>query len=205
MLGLSYTPSLGLSHLKSLLEAGRDRRRSGASVLSSRLKPETRNLKPETRNPEPETRNLEPRAAEMYRWGTGKFLETRNPNSKPKAFPESQNPLRICKSQTLSSILPSSNFSYLLLSSLELSDTKVYEPSIRAHLDTAARFCEVSFLQVPKSSTKHQPQNATPPCLRAPPHRWGWAEHENPQRWRRGCKHQGVRCSPPPLGLGIGA
>jgi len=37
---------------------------------------------------------------------------------------------------------PSSSSS-LLLSSLELSDTKVYEPLIRAHLGTAAHFCEV--------------------------------------------------------------
>jgi len=33
--------------------------------------------------------------------------------------------------------------SSLLLSSLELSDTKVYEPSIRALLGTASHFCEV--------------------------------------------------------------
>jgi len=37
----------------------------------------------------------------------------------------------------------SSSFSSLLLSSLELSDTKVYEPQIRARLRTAAHFCEV--------------------------------------------------------------
>ena len=36
-------------------------------------------------------------------------------------------------------LVPSS----LLLSSLELSDTEVYEPSIRARLGTAAHFCEV--------------------------------------------------------------
>jgi len=34
-------------------------------------------------------------------------------------------------------------FSSLLLSSLELSDTKVYKPEIRARLGTAAHFCEV--------------------------------------------------------------
>jgi len=33
--------------------------------------------------------------------------------------------------------------SSLLLSSLELSDTKVYEPYIRARLRTTAHFCEV--------------------------------------------------------------
>ena len=33
-------------------------------------------------------------------------------------------------------------FSSLLLSSLELSDTKVYEPYIQALLGTAARFCQ---------------------------------------------------------------
>jgi len=34
-------------------------------------------------------------------------------------------------------------FSYVLLSSLELSDTKVYEPSIRALLGTASHFFKV--------------------------------------------------------------
>ena len=39
--------------------------------------------------------------------------------------------------------------SSLLVSSLELSDTQVYEPQIRACLGTAARFCEVvSCLQI---------------------------------------------------------
>jgi len=33
--------------------------------------------------------------------------------------------------------------SSLLLASLELSDTQVYDPSIRARLGTAAHFCEV--------------------------------------------------------------
>ena len=33
-------------------------------------------------------------------------------------------------------------FSPLLLSSLESSATKVYEPDIRAHLKTASQFCE---------------------------------------------------------------
>ena len=39
-------------------------------------------------------------------------------------------------------------FSSLLLSSLELSDTKVYEPEIRARLGTAAYFCEVAVLSL---------------------------------------------------------
>ena len=38
--------------------------------------------------------------------------------------------------------------SYLLLSSLELSDTKVYKPWIRALLGTAAHFCEVVVLKL---------------------------------------------------------
>ena len=38
-------------------------------------------------------------------------------------------------------VLPSS--SSLLLSSLELSDTKVYQPLVRALLGTAAHFCQV--------------------------------------------------------------
>ena len=37
----------------------------------------------------------------------------------------------------------SSSLSYLSLSSLELSDTKAYEPQIRALLGTASQFCEV--------------------------------------------------------------
>ena len=36
-------------------------------------------------------------------------------------------------------------FFSLLLSSLELSDTQVYEPEIRARLGTAAHFCEPVF------------------------------------------------------------
>ena len=37
--------------------------------------------------------------------------------------------------------------SFLLLSSLELSDTKVYEPQIRALLGTATHFCEAVVLR----------------------------------------------------------
>ena len=37
--------------------------------------------------------------------------------------------------------------SSLLLSSLESSDTKVYEPSLRARLGTASHFCEVVVLE----------------------------------------------------------
>jgi len=40
-----------------------------------------------------------------------------------------------------------SSSSSLLLSSLELSDTKVYEPYIRALLGTASQFCEVVVLK----------------------------------------------------------
>ena len=44
--------------------------------------------------------------------------------------------------------------SSLLLSSLELSvDTKVYEPSVRARLGTAAHFCEVVVRQPPPART----------------------------------------------------
>ena len=39
--------------------------------------------------------------------------------------------------------MPRSSSSSLLLSSLELSDSKVYEPYIRARLGTATHFCEV--------------------------------------------------------------
>ena len=45
----------------------------------------------------------------------------------------------------------SSSSSSLLLSSLELSDTQVYEPSIRALLGTASHLCEVV---VPKLRTR---------------------------------------------------
>ena len=47
--------------------------------------------------------------------------------------------------------VPPSLLTTLLLSSLELSDTKVYEPQIRALLGTASRFCEVVVLKVPSS------------------------------------------------------
>ena len=40
-------------------------------------------------------------------------------------------------------------FSCLLLSSLYLSDAHVYEPSIRALLETASRHCEVVVLKLP--------------------------------------------------------
>ena len=40
-------------------------------------------------------------------------------------------------------------FSSLLLSNLELSDTKVYAPEIRPRLGTAAHFCEVVVLKLP--------------------------------------------------------
>ena len=39
-------------------------------------------------------------------------------------------------------------FSSLLLSSLELSDTKVYEPQMRARLGTAAHFCEAVVIKL---------------------------------------------------------
>jgi len=42
----------------------------------------------------------------------------------------------------------SSSLSSLLLPSLELSDTKVYEPSIRARLGTASHFCLVVVLKL---------------------------------------------------------
>ena len=42
---------------------------------------------------------------------------------------------------------PSSSF--LLLSSLELGDSNVYEPSVRARLRTTAHFCEVAGLKLP--------------------------------------------------------
>ena len=50
--------------------------------------------------------------------------------------------LSISPSPSLSLSHPSSSSS-LLLSSLELSDTKVYEPNIRARLEAADHFCKV--------------------------------------------------------------
>ena len=44
--------------------------------------------------------------------------------------------------------------SSLLLSSLELSDTQVYEPEIRARLGTAAHFCKV--VRIDGRSRAHQ-------------------------------------------------
>ena len=43
---------------------------------------------------------------------------------------------------------PGESSSSVLLSSLELSDTQVCEPSIRARLGTAAHFCEVAVLKL---------------------------------------------------------
>ena len=43
---------------------------------------------------------------------------------------------------------PCHSSSSLILSSLELSDKKVYETSIRVRLGTAARFCEVVVLKL---------------------------------------------------------
>ena len=48
----------------------------------------------------------------------------------------------------------------LLLSSLELSDTKVYEPQIRARLGIAAHFCEV-VVSSPKTAQPQTPSGRT--------------------------------------------
>ena len=57
---------------------------------------------------------------------------------------------------------PESSSSSLLLTSLELSDTTVYAPQIRARLGTAAHFCEVVVLKfdpwIPKKG--YQGRNA---------------------------------------------
>jgi len=52
-----------------------------------------------------------------------------------------------------------SSFLSLLLSSLELRDTKVYEPSIRALLGSALHFCEVVVLELTPL-----PRSRLPPC-----------------------------------------
>jgi hypothetical protein len=60
-------------------------------------------------------------------------------------------PMNVSFSGTPGDLKPESlNFfsSYLLLSSQELSDTKVYEPKIRALLGTAQHLCEVVVLQL---------------------------------------------------------
>jgi len=49
-----------------------------------------------------------------------------------------------------------SSSSSVLLSSLELSDTKVYEPYIRALLGTASHFCEVVVLKLRTVPTKER-------------------------------------------------
>jgi len=53
-------------------------------------------------------------------------------------------PASDCRGRELSAMRVFS--SSLLLSSLQLSDAKVYEPEIRALLGTAAHFCEVAVL-----------------------------------------------------------
>ena len=75
-------------------------------------------------------------------------------------------------------------FSSLSLSNLELNDTKIYEPSIRALLGTASNFCEVVVLklgtdqevvrpltpELPKSPVGPIPPGTpTPPCTPSPP------------------------------------
>jgi len=55
--------------------------------------------------------------------------------------------------------------SSLLLPTLELSDTNVYEPEIRARLGTAAHFCEVVVL---KSFKPHIPNPKTLPLTPNP-------------------------------------
>jgi len=63
---------------------------------------------------------------------------------------------------------PSSSSS-LSLSSLELSDTKVYEPYIRAHRGTAAHFCEAVVLKLTRASkTKSVTNLGTGTALRHP-------------------------------------
>ena len=44
-------------------------------------------------------------------------------------------------------VVPRISSSSFLLSSLELSDTKVYEPLMRALLGTGSQFCEVIILE----------------------------------------------------------
>ena len=61
--------------------------------------------------------------------------DIRNPNPEPSEGP-AERP-KACESSLSSSAL---------LSSLELSDTQVYEPYIRALLGTAAHFCKVVVL-----------------------------------------------------------
>jgi len=64
-------------------------------------------------------------------------------------------------------------FSSLLLSSLELSDTKVYEPEIRARLGTAARFCEVTVLglrTLPRLGAQLRPLPVRAPSRTSLPH-----------------------------------
>jgi len=110
-------------------------------------KPGTRNPNPGTRNPEPETRNPE----------TGP--EPRNPESgtrNPKPGTRSPEPeIRSPKSGTRHT------FFFTLVTgprrslSPKLSDTRVYEPQIRARLGTTAHFCRVVVLSL---SPKHTSQ-----------------------------------------------
>jgi len=60
--------------------------------------------------------------------------------------------------------------SALLLSSLELSDAKVYEPQIRALLGTASHFCEVVVL---KLRTVPTPMPSPPRPMPQPPRQTG--------------------------------
>ena len=77
-------------------------------------------------------------------------------------------------------LVPASTYSSsLLFSSLELSDTQVSEPEIRALLGTASHFCEVVVLT---SRTHHQDvviAVGPPLCVLACTHLQGYLAHKN--------------------------
>jgi hypothetical protein len=57
---------------------------------------------------------------------------------------------------------PQPSSSFLLLSSLELSDTTIHEPYIRALLGTAPHVCQVVVLKLRPSTPDPQPQTLNP-------------------------------------------
>ena len=92
-------------------------------------------------------------------WGLGSIVQrfpppSPTPPAPPYPLPDTPTNFQASTFSTWRSRIPSSvsvyssSSSSLLLSSLELSDTKVYGPQIRALLGTASHFCEIAVLNV---------------------------------------------------------
>ena len=101
----------------------------------------TRNPEPQTWNPKPEPETREPKPETRIRIRVGQVLR--------RAADEKLGGAKLEKFK--SQVFPKPFSSSLLLPSLELSDTQVYAPQIRALFGTASHLCEEVF---PKPETK---------------------------------------------------